>query len=180
MRQHVPVMTEYHSKVVVIGVGNPIASDDGVGIRSVMEFQRTLHDERVTCVECERGGLDLLDLLKGFDGAVIIDAAKTGNCSPGGIATFVIRQPFALTAHRSLHTMELDSVLAFGSLMGMQLPDEVSVVAVEAADIETFHEGCTPEVQSAIPHVVNRVQNEIVKILPDLQTSPHSNEEISV
>lgn len=163
-------------KVVVIGIGNLIASDDGVGIQSVRKFQRSFADEGVTCVECERGGLDLLDLMKDFDAAVIVDAARTGACSPGSVTTFVARKPFALATHRSLHTMELDSVLAFGSLMGMPLPDEVTVLAVEALDIETFHEGCTGEVQSAIPHVVTRIRDEILKILPDFQTVPLSGE----
>lgn len=152
-------------KVVVIGIGNPIASDDGVGIRAVQGFQKTFADERVTCVVCERGGLELLDLIKGYDAAVIVDASKTGASAPGEIKTLIARQPFTPGSHRSLHTMELDSVLAFGSLMGMQLPDKVTVLAVEAADIETFHEGCTPEVESAIPDVVTRLQREVLSII---------------
>ena len=152
-------------RAVVIGIGNPIASDDGVGIRAVKDFQKTFADERVTCVECERGGLELLDLIRGYDAAVIVDAAKTEASPPGAVTTLVARQPFAPGSHRSLHTMELDSVLAFGSLMGMQLPDEVTVLAVEAADIETFHEGCTPEVESAIPDVVTRLQRQVLSII---------------
>ena len=152
-------------RVVVIGIGNPIASDDGVGIRAVQDFQKAYVDERVTCVECERGGLELLDLMKGYDAAVIVDASKTETSPPGTVTTLVARQPFSPVTHRSLHTMELDSVLAFGSLMGMHLPDEVTVLAVEAADIETFHEGCTPEVESAIPDVVTRLQRQVLSIV---------------
>ena len=152
-------------RTVVIGIGNPIASDDGVGIRAVQDFQNAFADERVTCVVCERGGLELLDLIKGYDAAVIVDAAKTEASAPGEVTTLIVRQPFTPGSHRSLHTMELDSALAFGSLMGMQLPEEVTVLAVEAADIETFHEGCTPEVEAAIPDVVTRLQREVLSII---------------
>ncbi len=154
-------------RVAVIGIGNLIASDDGVGIRAVREFGQTHADKRVTCVESERGGLELLDLMRGFDAAVIVDAAQTGAVPPGSVVTTVVRQPFAPGSHRSLHTMELDSVLAFGFHMGMPLPDQVTVLAVEAADIETFHEGLTPQVQSAFPGVVTRLRNEVLRIVSE-------------
>jgi len=158
-------------RVVVIGIGNPIASDDGVGIRSVREFGASIDDDRVCCVECERGGLELLDLIADGDSAVIVDAAHSGSAPPGSMTETVIRRPFASTAYSSLHTLELHSVLGFGSLMGMRLPDEVKVLAVEAADIETFHEGCTPGVERAIPDIIFRLRQEILKVLPDLRTS---------
>jgi hydrogenase maturation protease len=147
--------------MAVIGIGNSLASDDGVGIEIVRELGRELRDERVAFMECERGGLDLLDMLTGFDLAMIVDAAKTGVHPPGHVAVVSLCRPYASSGFRSLHTIDLHSTMAFGATMGMQLPDEVRVIAVEAADTETFREECTAEVRSAIPHIVKGLKEEI-------------------
>lgn len=151
--------------IAVIGIGNSLASDDGVGIETVRALGRDLQDEHVRYMECERGGLDLLDMLAGFDIAMIVDAAKTGVHPAGHVSTVSLRGPYACPDSRSLHTMDLHSILAFGAAMGMQLPGDVRVFAVEAADTETFHEACTAEVQSAIPHVAKRIREEIRQFL---------------
>jgi hydrogenase maturation protease len=153
---------------LVIGIGNPIAGDDGVGIRAVAQLRKTISDERVCIVESERGGLDLLDLLEGHSTAFIIDAALTRAKPPGTISSFGIHRPFVVEPLPSLHTIGLRTVLAFGTAMGIQLPDEVTVYTVEARDIETFREGCTPEVEDAIHDLTDMLLHELRSSLPDL------------
>ena len=158
-------------RALVIGIGNPLAGDDGVGIRAIAQLRKTISDERIFLVESERGGLDLLDLLEGHPTAIVIDAALTGTKPPGTISSFNIRRPFVVETLPSLHTIGLCTVLAFGTTMGITLPEEVTVYTVEARDIETFHEGCTPEVEGAIQDLTDMLVRELRKILPDLSTS---------
>ena len=72
------------SGILVLGLGNPILGDDAVGIFVAREIKR-LAGERtgVTVKEASVGGFDLLDLLEGYRGAVIIDAIKTAGGRPG-------------------------------------------------------------------------------------------------
>jgi hydrogenase maturation protease len=154
----------------VIGIGNSYAGDDGVGIETVRRFQNRLADSRVICHECERGGLDLVDLLSGFDSAVIVDAAQTRDHAPGDLVTFVLRPPFRSGIASSLHTMDLAAVLALGAMTGLPMPREVTVLAVEAAETETFRVGCSPVVRSVLPDVVDRLTQEVRRLLPDLRT----------
>ena len=155
-------------RTLVIGIGNPLASDDGVGIRAIARLRQMISDERISLVESERGGLDLLDLLEGHPTAHIIDAALTGTKPPGTISSFSIRRPFAVEPLPSLHTIGLRTVLAFGTTMGIRLPEEVTVYTVEARDIETFHDGCTPEVEAAIQDLADLLVLELQGILPGL------------
>jgi hydrogenase maturation protease len=152
-------------RVIVIGVGNTIATDDGVGIHAVEQLRGVISDERVCFAHCERGGLDLLDLLEGHPTAFIIDAAWTGTKPAGTISSFNIHRPFVVETLPSLHTIGLCTVLAFGTTIGINLPDEVTVYTVEARDIETFHEGCTPEVEAAIPGLTHMLVMQLQKIL---------------
>jgi len=152
----------------IIGVGNLLVADDGVGIRVVRELRRMIDDPRVVCAESERGGLDLLDYLEGMDRGIVVDAAATGVHPPGSITRFTLRQPFIPGGCPSLHALSIDAVLSLGSSAGMPLPDEVILYAVEAADIESFGAGCTGDVEPAIPELVAMVQEDLRTFLPDL------------
>jgi hydrogenase maturation protease len=149
----------------VIGVGNTLVSDDGVGIRVVRTFRGKRVDERVALIESERGGMDLLDRLEGFDYVMIVDAALTGLKAPGEVVVLTIAAPFAVGESRSLHTIDLRGLLAFGEAAGMAMPSEVTVLSIEAGDIETFHEGCTEKVEQAIPGAVAVLEEEVRRIL---------------
>ena len=152
--------------VGIIGIGNPLAGDDGVGIESVTLLRHVVTDERVHCMTCERGGLDLLDMMSGHEAVVIVDAAKTGRYPPGAVTSITVRRPFPSTGTLSLHTIDLQALLGFGSMIGMQLPDEVIVYAVETADAESFREGCSPEVRLAIAEVIRHITGQLQRILP--------------
>lgn len=166
-------------RVAVLGIGNLLAADDGVGIRSLREFQSCIDDQRIACFECERGGLDLLDKLEGFERSIIIDAARTGNHPYGRVFEFMLRKPFASDNLPSLHTIGLGAALAFGEVAGMKLPQEVTVYCIEAADIETFGAGCTPIVEAAIPIVVARMRSQVSRLVPGIRfTTPISSETV--
>jgi hydrogenase maturation protease len=148
-------------KARIIGVGNLLLADDGVGIRVVRELKRRIDDPRVLCIESERGGLDLLEGLEGADRAIVVDAAATGAHPAGSISRFILRKPFIPGSCPSLHALSIDALLALGSSAGVPLPDDVILYAIEAADIESFGADCTGDVESAIPEVVAMVQGDI-------------------
>jgi len=155
------------TRVAMIGVGNTLATDDGIGILAVRIIRERFADERLCCLETERGGMDLLDMLTGFDAAVLVDASLSGQGPPGSFHENILRSPFTPATSRSLHTVDLCGLLAFGEAAGLPLPREITILAVEAADIETFGEGCTPEVQRALPRLVERATTLIQGFLPD-------------
>jgi Ni,Fe-hydrogenase maturation factor len=102
------------------------------------------------------------------------------NIPPGHISTVAIEPPFTPGLHPSLHTMDLAGLLAFGEALGMRLPCRVRVVTVEAHDLYTFHEACTPPVERAIPAVVDRLLAEIRCDLADLHEITPRNQEAFV
>ncbi len=64
-------------KTVVLGLGNPILTDDGVGLRVARELEGRLDQQEATVMETSLAGLNMLDLLAGYDRAIIIDAIQT-------------------------------------------------------------------------------------------------------
>jgi hydrogenase maturation protease len=148
-------------KTLVLGFGNPILSDDGVGIKVAHEVVNQLNNHQVTVAETSAAGLSLLDSIVGYDKVIIIDAIQTEKGRAGQIYRMGT-EDFSLTKHLSSpHQINLATALELGKMLSLTMPQEITVYAVEAEDITTFGEKCTPEVEQAIPEVVNMVLGEL-------------------
>ena len=148
-------------KTVVLGLGNPILSDDAVGLRVVKELEGRVDQQEVTLIETSVAGLGMLDFLTGYDRAIIIDSIQT----VGGQAGQIYRlDPEALdfTRHAaSPHDVNLATALELGKRLKLSLPQQIVIFAIEVADASTFSEECTPEVRRAIPACVEMIIQEI-------------------
>ena len=148
-------------KTLVLGIGNPILSDDGAGIKVAHEVGGKLNDPQVTVAETSAAGLSLLDSIVGYDKVIIIDAIQTEKGRAGQIYRMGI-EDFSLTKHfSSPHQINLATALELGKMLNLAMPQEITVFAVEAKDITSFGEKCTPEVEQAIPEVVKMVLQEL-------------------
>ncbi|GAB6187521.1 hydrogenase maturation protease [Thermopirellula anaerolimosa] len=149
---------------LVLGLGNPILTDDSVGLRVAAVLREEWADRSdVTVEEDCWGGLRLMERLAGFQQAVIVDAIQSG--APPGTVHRLTPNDLPTQHSASAHDVSLPTALAFGRKMGLVLPtdDRLVLVAVEAADILTFGEACTPAVEAAIPHAVEAVREVLAE-----------------
>jgi len=145
-------------KTLILGLGNPLVRDDSVGLRVVWELQRRLTDRPdVEVDEDYWGGLRLMERMVGYDRAIVVDAIVTG-ALPGTIHRLT---PHGIPTQKraSSHDMNLPTALALGRQAGLALPaaEDILLVGIEAEDILTFGDDCTPAVQAAIPLAVEAV-----------------------
>jgi hydrogenase maturation protease len=149
------------NKILVLGLGNPILSDDGAGPAVARELESRLDPQDATVIQASLGGLNLLDLLVGYDRVIIIDAIKT----EGGRAGQIYRlDPAAFTTTRytaSPHDVNLVTALELGKKLGLAMPSKIDIFAIEVADTERFSEECTPNVAAAIPICVDMIVREL-------------------
>lgn len=144
-------------KVLVLGVGNPILSDDGVGIHVARELKK----RRLPGVDVEElaaSGLELLDVVRGYDKVVIIDAIQTKKGRPGDLHVLE-EKDFERSVHGSSpHGINIATALALGrKLVPNEMPREVVFFAVEAEDLINVGERLTPELAKALPRIVEQV-----------------------
>ncbi len=149
-------------KTLVLGIGNPILSDDGAGIRVAREVEKQLKDPQVTVAETSAAGLRLLDSIIGYDEVIIIDVIQTGEGNAGQIYRMEPKDFSFTKRFSSPHQINLVTALELGKMLNLAMPQEISIFAVEAKDITSFSEKCTPEVEQAIPKVVKMVLDELV------------------
>ena len=151
-------------RTILIGLGNPILTDDGVGVKVAYEIEHRLGENipaNLTITEASVGGLRLMELLEGFDRAIIVDAIQTGNGHPIGSIfqlTLTDLREISPTQHSaSAHDTSLVTALDAGIEIGMKLPLDISIFAIEVENILDFNEQPTPAVAAAIPLVVDMV-----------------------
>jgi len=149
-------------KTLVLGLGNPLLRDDSVGLRVAQEVEHLIP----TSLEIEVGldywgGLRLMERMIGFDRAIIIDAICTG-ASPG---TIHLLTPDDIPTQRSssVHDVNLTTALKLGDQAGAHLPamENILLIGVEAADVQTFDETLSPEVENAVPAAVAAVMTAL-------------------
>jgi hydrogenase maturation protease len=148
-------------KTLILGLGNTILCDDGAGIRVAEELESRLSNPETTVLETSLSGLSLLDILVGYDKAIIVDAIQTVGGKPGAIYRL---DPDALQVSRhaaSPHDVNLATAIELGKKLGLALPREIVIFAIEVADVTTFSEECTPELKKAIPVCVEMVIKEV-------------------
>jgi hydrogenase maturation protease len=145
---------------LVLGLGNPLLTDDGVGLR-VVEHLRRLIVKRpdIELDEDYCGGLRLMERMIGFDRVVLVDAICSGG-EPGAVR--VLRPQDVPTRHSgSSHDADLRTALALGRQAGAPLPadENIRLVAVEAAEVLTFGRQCTSRVRPGIGRAAEIVLN---------------------
>ena len=152
-------------RVLVLGVGNPILSDDGVGIH----VARALRDKRMKNVHVEElaaSGLELLDVVLGYDKVIIIDAIQTKDGEPGELHVLE-EKDFERTIHGSSpHGVNIATALALGrKLVPERMPKEVVFIAIEAGDVVNVCERLTPKVSEALPGIVRKVEQRLSELM---------------
>ncbi|MBE0517346.1 MAG: hydrogenase maturation protease [Methanophagales archaeon] len=152
-------------KLLVLGIGNPILGDDGVGFHVAQELATRIKDDAIDIEDASTSGLNVLDIIMGYEKVVIIDAIKTEGGEPGEI--YRLRpEDFFKSVHlaTSMHDLNLPTVLEVGNkLMPEEMPREIVIFAIEVEEIEKFTEEMTAKVKEAVPKVVNLVLGEIGK-----------------
>jgi hydrogenase maturation protease len=149
-------------KTLVLGLGNPLIADDRVGLRVVAELKPLLAGRSdIEVGEDYWGGLRLMERMVGFDRAVVVDAICTK--APPGTIHRLTPDSIPTQKSNSAHDMTLPTALALGRQVDAHLPldKNIRLIGIEAEDVLTFTEHCTPAVEAAIPQAVQAVLEEL-------------------
>ncbi len=139
--------------LLVIGLGNPLLGDDGVGWKVVESLQPQLALSGIETDLLSGGGLSLMERLVGYGSAIIVDSIYTGRQPKGTVTVFpleALENPFV--GHTaSAHETNLLTALSMGRQLGAVLPGKVMIVAIESPDIYDFDDQLSPPVAAAVP-----------------------------
>lgn len=145
---------------LIVGLGNPLRGDDGVGCRLVTELAGRDLPPEVEVLDGGMAGLGLLDIMAGWERVVVVDAADVGQ-EPGTYVRFTPADARLVPAsdHFSLHHAGLGEVLALARALGRSLP-ELVVFGVQPAGVG-WRQGLSAAVESVLPALADAVLAEL-------------------
>jgi hydrogenase maturation protease len=152
-------------KTLLLGLGNPILTDDGIGVYVVRAVAARWSGEGVNFQEASAGGLRLLEVIAGYDRLILVDAIQTPDGAPGQIHRLTPDDLRTSLHAGSTHDLSFQGALAWGRRIGMALPpdDAITIIAVEAEDVLTFGEALTSAVATGLPNAVEAVLAELAR-----------------
>ncbi|WP_099463154.1 HyaD/HybD family hydrogenase maturation endopeptidase [Parabacteroides provencensis] len=148
--------TNHHQRnTLILGVGNLLLKDEGVGIHTIRALEKETLPSHVRLMDGGTGGLHLLSWLDGYDPIIMIDATLDNN-PPGTVR--LIRPRFAtdFPPLMSAHEIGLRDMIEAMILTG-KLP-EIHLIVISVGSINEVNMELTPEVEAAIPYVVQTVK----------------------
>jgi hydrogenase maturation protease len=156
-------------KILVLGLGNELYGDDGVGIHVVRELRKEYESAKkkkprnIDFEECSLSGLALLEVIVGYDTLLIVDTIKKANASSGKIH-ILEEKDLRHIPGPSPHYISVPQTLEIGRKLQLKVPSRVKVVAVEAKNMYNLGEGLTEEMKKAIPEIARKVKSILDRI----------------
>ena len=157
-------------KTLVLGLGNELYGDDGVGIHVVRKLSDDLEavketmcwHEDVEFKECSLSGLALLDVIVGYDKLIIVDTIKKSNPLPGKVL-LLEEKDLRHIPGPSPHYVSVPQTLEIGKKLGLKVPSKIKIIAVEVKKIYNLGEGLSEEMTKAIPAIMQKVRKVLEK-----------------
>ena len=158
------------TRILVLGVGNPLLSDDRVGLRVAELLQarppRPPDGTDIVVDTGLQGGLEFTEKLSGYERAIVVDSIKTGRHQVGEIVRLSPEDLQETTRLLTSHGVGLLTAVEFGRAAGLRMPDEITVFGIEVADNLTVSEQMDPRVAAAAEQLAALVRGLIAEGLP--------------
>jgi len=145
-------------KTLVLGLGNTILCDDGVGIHIANSIREKCSSTEV--LEASAAGFRIVDEMIGYEKLILIDSIITGSKVPGTLHKLDFDELSKTAHYASPHDISLFDAFRIVKDQGYTLPEEIIIYAIEVEDVETLSEQCTKKVQKTIPAITDQIINE--------------------
>ena len=146
---------------LVLGIGNEILTDDGIGPKLCDFLKEKYKSRSIQFEKLNVGGLEVLEFIQGYDTVVFIDAIKTVNGQIGGVYLYTPND-FKETLHLSnLHDTNFITALELGKSLGFNIPKNMHIIAIEIKEDMIFSEYFTEELAVKFDEIKQKVVKHI-------------------
>jgi len=166
-------------KTLILGMGNTLLSDDGIGIITKRFLEKQLaHSYNIDFCETSWGGFRIIDLLKGYDYAIIVDSIKTNSKEPGYIHHLRPTDLLPTLRLTSYHDINFITALKLAEELNEKVPSSIDIYAIEINDNITISESINPSLWDSVTRCSKCVLESLVKnkiVPPDKKIVPPSD-----
>ena len=163
-----PSATPPPASVLILGIGNYLVGDEGVGVHAVHALEKETWPAYVQVLDGGTGGFQLLDFFRTYSRIILIDATRDG-APAGTVRCFPARTPADFPPARGAHDIGLRDLLSAAALLG-PLP-RIDVVTISVTDLVPMKLELSPAVAAALPEVAREVRALISPDSTDRETT---------
>lgn len=152
------------NKILIIGLGNDILSDDAIGPMLIRDIKKIHSDIPADFQTACCGGLEIIEIIKGYEKVILIDAMRTPEGIPGTVR-HLTPENFVETLNLSnLHDINFIQALETSRLLGIGLPSEIHIIGVEIEEDRVFSEELTDTMKLRYPGVLKETAGIVDRI----------------
>jgi hydrogenase maturation protease len=149
----------YPGKCLIIGFGSDALSDDGLPVRLINDLKPLFDIKKFNFETSPVGGLELVELLKGYQKAFLIDTQKTGKRRPGEVSTFT-PENFEETFHlSSQHDLSFKDALRLAETMEIPFPEDIQIIAIEIVENKKLSFEFSVEIDRKYSTILDQIIN---------------------
>lgn len=145
----------------IIGLGNPLKGDDGIGVRLVREIEKRNIPSDIKVFDAGTRGMKILHLLNDLEEAIIIDAVHFGG-DPGDSVFFTPADVKSLTKSQSTHDTDFLEVLELSKTLD-EGPEKIVIMGVEPKDT-SFGGGISSELEDKLPELIDDLFKKVMEV----------------
>ncbi len=155
-------------KLLVLGVGNILLMDEGVGVHAIEELRKEEWPENVHMVDGGTFTQDLFHVLEGYDGLLVLDIVHADK-EPGTVMTFEEEDLIQNDDQRlSLHDIDLIDSLHMAEMVGKR--PKMRVIGMEPKSYTDWSLEMTPEIKKSFPHFLEVARKEVNRFLEEFNS----------
>ncbi len=149
-------------KTIILGVGNPILQDDGIGIHVATQLRQQINNPDVSVGEALTGGMNLVDMILGYDKAILVDAVNIKDCTPGEVRRLLPDELTSIHANNP-HDASFFEALKLAEMLGEQrIPRDIVIIGIVLKENSlVFGEKLSKRMAAAVPIAIQMVLEEI-------------------
>ena len=156
---------ERENQVLVMGIGNEHLTDDGIGPKLVGDLRKRLYPIPLQFETASLGGLEIVEMIDGYKKVIFIDAIRTQDGEPGTIYHYC-PDDFRETLHLSnLHDTSFLMALQLGKKIGVKIPKDIDIIAVEIIEDLYFSTSLSREIEVKYPEILEDVNTLLTTLV---------------
>jgi hydrogenase maturation protease len=148
------------AKGILVGLGNPIMSDDGTGLVVSQALHRRLPDFDLD-LSCSNG-FDVVDRILGYRTAVIIDSMVTGSRPPGTVLRLGLEALPATLRSADSHSFSFPDAVRMAAALGAPVPEDVVIYGIEVVDPFRVGSEISPAILARVEAIASEIRDDVI------------------
>lgn len=153
------------NNTLILGIGNDILTDDGIGPKLVRKLNETIHAGGVDFLTASTGGMEVIEMIRDYEHLIIIDAIKTADGIPGAVY-YLTPSSFRETMHiSSFHDISFLTALELAEKISIPIPSKIHIIAIEIIEDLEFSDEFSPLIAQKFDRIFQEVLETVQKLI---------------